>query len=212
MASWAQLVLQVQTDLQDALGVFHTDARVRDYLEDAELLLSMRRSLYEKTLILPLTSATPLYLIHSITGFADFIRPLRVTVNGVALRWTSLAAVGRLNRRWHRTPGPAESVFMIGSTILAFAPLPSEKSAQLTYLARAPVGNQNPVIDSQYHPTLKKYGEAICLAKEGSYDRAATALKEFLALASIERDARFLEGFAQRTANVTRTTERRAQD
>lgn len=210
MASWAQLVAQLQTDLTDPSGVFHTDTAILEYLKEAELLFILRRALYERTQTLLLDSLTPLYLIHSV--FPDFIRPLRVTVKGMPLRWDSFAAVGRLNSNWYRERGEVESVFMIGATILGFAPLPLETSAEITYLARPIINATVPTIETQYHPSLQKYAEAVSLAKEADYARAADALKEFLALANISRDNRFLEGFAQRSVSVTRQTERRAED
>lgn len=216
MATWSSLVARVQTDLADPTGVFHTTAAVRRYLEQAELLLSLRRSLYERTQTLTLTPVSPLYVIHSF--FPDFVRPLRVTIGGTALRWSSLAAVGRLNRQWYREMQEAESVFMVGRTILGFAPLADATSAEVTYLAAppttvsTPAAGTSPVIGSEWHQTMTKFAEAVALGKESSYARAAEALKEFLALVGVVRDKRFLEGLAQKPATPTREPERRAND
>jgi hypothetical protein len=210
MPTWAVLVAQVQADLQDRTGVFHTTAAVRTYLEQSELLLTLRRSLYERTQTLPLTSASPLYVIHTV--FPDFIRPLRVTINGVALRWSSLASVGRLNRQWYQERKEIESVFMVGTELLGFSSLPIETSAVVTYLA-LPGAGLSPMIGQEWHHTMLKYAQAVALVKEGEYGRAQGALSEFLALAGIERDSRFLEGLSQQPAqNNTRQVERKADD
>lgn len=217
MTTWATLLSQVQTDLTDPAGVFHDSTAIRRYLEQAELLLTLRRSLYERTQTLLFDTTIPLYPIHAI--FPDFIRPLRVTVAGVALRWSSLADVGRLNRAWWREFGEVESVFMVGKTLLGFAPLPDAVSAEVTYLAMppttisTPVAGTSPMIGTEWHVSLSKYAQAVALGKEGSYTRAAEALKEFFVRASITRDPRFLENLAQNTAQqVIRQPERSAND
>lgn len=216
MTTWVNLLATTQTDLTDSGGVFHSDGPVRSYLEQAELLLTLRRSLYERTQILQLNQQSPLYEIVSI--FPDFIRPLRVFVNGLPLRWTSLAAVGRLDETWFSRIGEAESVFMVGATILGFAPLPNTTTASITYLAlppttaSIPAAGASPVVGAEWHTMMQKYAQTIALAKEGEYQRAPVALKEFLDLANIERDPEFLEGLSQRTATTNRTTERKAND
>ncbi len=217
MATWTSLVDTVQVSLGDVDGIFHPTASVRRYLEQAELLLSLHRTLYERTQTLTFSSVSPLYLIHSF--FPDFIKPLRVTVNGVPLRWSSLAAVGRLNRHWLREMQATESVFMVGKTILGFAPLPEEASAEVTYLAAPPttlslpVSGKSPVIAEAWHQTMTDYAQAIALGKEAAYQRAAIAVKEFLAAVKIERDSRFLEGLAIKDAqHVTRQPTREAKD
>lgn len=217
MATWTELITNVQREVEDpSPGVFHVSFSVYRYLAHAELLLNLRRSLYERTQTLTLNSRSPLYAIHA--TFSDFIRPLRVTVNGKALRWSSLASVGRLNRKWYQEKGEAKSVFMVGKTLLGFAPFPDAVSAEVTYLAAplilsaVPAATVSPVIGAEWHHTMAKYAQALALAKEGSYVRAGNALKEFLALVAIERDSRFLEGLSQRSATATRTIERRAND
>ena len=214
MATWTSLITPLLVDLTDPTGIFHPTATIQRHLEHAELLLTLRRSLYERTQTLLLSSMTPLYTIH--TYFPDFIRPLRVTVAGVALRWSSLAAVSRLNRQWWIARAEPESVFMVGKTILGFAPFPDAESAEVTYLAAPPTSatpSASPVIDSKYHLTMKKYAEAVALGKEAEYQRAAAAMKEFMELANIERDERFLEGLSQNTAQRnTRQVERQAHD
>jgi hypothetical protein len=189
---------------------------VKSYVEQGELLLVLRRSLFEKTFTLTLNQASPFYEIHGL--IRDFIRPLRVFVNGRPLRWTSLAAVGRLEPEWFHTVKEAESVFMVGATILGFAPLPAATTAQMTYLAlpptstSTPVSSGTPVVNEEYQRVLMQYAKVVALTKEGEYTRAQAVLKDFLTLANIPRDPEFLEGLSQRTSNTTRTTERKAND
>jgi hypothetical protein len=217
MATWTDIIARLLVDLTDPNGVFHQGEDLRTYGEQAELCLTMRRALYERTRPLTFIPNTALYVTHAF--FPDFIRPLRVTVGGLALRWTSLAAVGRLHRDWMKEPGDPESVFMVGKTILGFYPAPDVPSCQITYLATpptrfsAPAAGASPIIDPKWHETLGYYMQAVALGKEGEYQRAATSLKEFLALAGVERDERFLEGLSQRTAqSKTRQVERMAHD
>lgn len=216
MPTFSALVSQSQIDTVDPTGVFHSDARVLSYLEQAELLLVLRRSLHEKTFTLTLHQQSPLYLIHAFCP--DFISPLRVIIKGKPLRWTSLAAVGRLNDQWFSKLGEAESVFMVGSTILGFAPLPASTTAQVVYLALPPSAaltvttGVSPVIGPEYQRLLMVYSQTVMLVKEGEYVRGQAKLKEFLALANISRDPEFLEGLSQRTPQTTRTTERKAND
>ena len=216
MSTWAELISLTQNLLQDPSGVFHSSTSLRTYGEHAELLLAFSRTLYERTQTLTFGD-TAVYNLHS--RFPDFIKPVRVTVNNIPLRWTSLAAVGRLHRDWRTRRGDAESCFLIGVTILGFSPLPLALNAQITYLAASPTllstpaAGTSPVIDQAWHVTIARYMEAISLAKEAQYQRAATALKEFLALAKIARDPKFLEGLAQRSAQTpTRQVTREAND
>ena len=215
MTTWTTLVSTVQDTLQDPTGVFHPTTTLQQYAEHAELLLSLHRSLYERTATLTFT-ASPVYVIHTL--FPDFVAPLRVTVSNVPLRWTSLAAVGRLHRNWRSRMDEAESCFMIGATILGFSPLPTATSARVTYLAApptlssTPASGTEPVIDPAWHTTMARYAEAIALAKESQYQKAGEALKMFLDLAKIPRDPRFLESLSQRSATTTKEPERTAND
>lgn len=197
--------------------MFHTSASIRRYMEQAELLLTLRRALYERTQPLTFQPNTPLYVIHNI--FPDFIRPLRVTIAGVALRWTSLAAVGRLDRGWSRDRKEGESFFMVGKTLLGFCPPPDAESCLVTYVAQppttvsTPAAAATPLIGTEWHESLPWYAMTVALAREGEYQRAAANFKEFIALAGVARDKRFLEGLATETAqNTTHTVERKAND
>lgn len=217
MSTYSDIITQLLVDLTDPTGVFHQRVDLQTYVEQSELLLALRRSLYERTQTLTFIPNTALYVIHAF--FPDFIRPLRVTIGGLALRWNSLAAVGRLHRDWMKEPGDPDSVFMVGKTILGFYPAPNAPSCRVTYLAApptrfsTPVAGGTPVLDPRWHETLGYYAQAVALGKEGEFARAAESLKTFLAQAGVERDERFLEGLSQREAqNTTRTVERGAND
>lgn len=208
MATFASLAIEVLRSVEDAGGIFHTTARVTEYLRAGESLLSMARGLVEKTGSLPLDGSYA-YRIHDV--FPDFIRPLRVSANGIVLVPTSLENVSLLDPFWNSVQDTPERWFMWGGTWLSIVPLAGATTATVTYLAVPSATVTTPTVQTQWHRTLTLFAQAICLAKEAQYGIAGEKLKEFLAEAGI-KDTRVLATSAQRPRKETDMPIKQAQD
>lgn len=214
MATWATLDLHTQRLLDDVMGSYGEEtsgqifrvADVRLHLEHAELLLALLRQLpgAEKTHDLLLTAGVPLYEIHMVQEqeFADFILPLRVRVNDLLMRPTSLASIVRLHPQWptNATGDAPQSFFMVGMNYLGFYPTPaSPLLAKVTYL-RTPPRNQtsgSPLIDSIWHEMLPLYSASVLLASEGKVAEATQFFERFAKAAGLNKDPRFQKGSEQ---------------
>jgi hypothetical protein len=201
--TWSTLETLTGRIINDTANVFHTQAVVRRNLEYAELFLAMARTFAEATGNLALSSGVPIYSIHS--TFADFIMPLRVTINDVQLRRTNLASLGRFKDTWFTSAGTPDSYFMVGATLLGFYPTPNASmTAKVTYLRVPPTGvggGSSPVIDSSFHEIMPHYASAILFAVEGDIERATEEMQLFLRMAGLERDFRFMPGAETRPAD-----------
>lgn len=213
--TWDAIVDSVQREVNDTAATMHTDSTVRRYAEWGESLLSIRRGLYEWTVSVQLQAGVPVYTIHSSTptpalstALPLFIRPLRIALNKVPLRPTSLATLSRATAKWWQERGTPESYFMIGGTLIGFFPVPAgTTTVEITFLCTTPtttttpppaVGT-SPVVADEWQTDLSRFAESICLAKGGEITKATEKLQEFLNAIGIKRDVRFLSGSAVKT-------------
>lgn len=207
MTTWTQLIQTTLTEIGEPEGIFHTAEDVQRYLEHGELLISINRVLVENTVPVVFPDAQPGYNIH--TFIPDFIWPLRMTANNVPLYESSFASYSRLRPDWPippvGSPSVPESYAMIGTTMIAFEPIPvGGVPVVITYLRQPPTSwttaaiGITPTIADQFQDSLHDYAKAICLGKEGQIQQAQAAMKRFMDTIGMPRDTRFLRGSATR--------------
>lgn len=183
MTTWAALQDNSQLLLDDTVGAIHSLSFILSHLEYGELFLSLTRGEYEKTGDLALIDARPSYTIHD--TFSDYIRTLRITINNVLLKRTTLATVSLLDPSFYSTPGVPEFYYSMGGTLLGFYPVPNDAFvAKVTYLAVPPNNISDtatsPYIQTLNHTLLPHYAAAIGLGREGDVERAIEHLKLFM--------------------------------
>ena len=208
MATWTALASQVQAETGDATGVFHDAVNVKNYLFQAELLLSTARALTEVTGTLTIAGQWA-YEIHSI--FQDLIRPLRIIVNDVVLTESSLENVSLLDPMWPLTTGQPEMWFMIGGTFLSFYPVPGAGTATILYLGVPSTTGTSPTVQANWQQVLTLFAEAVALGKETQLTMAQDKMKQFVEAMGI-RDIRLLDPWAVKPGKETATPVRAAND
>ena len=205
MSTFADIILDVQSTLDDEDGTFHTDANVQTYLEHGELFLSLSRFLVEKTVTFPLLANVPEY--NMLDTYPDWCWPLRVTIANFPVTEIKLDTVARVRPAWRTQRGTPENYIRLGHTMLAFVKPPSANmNAAITYLAcppttlSTPPAGVSPVIQDMWHAEIMAYGQLLGTAKEGQLQRTQDILKSIAENAGNKRDVRFLRDSTQRNA------------
>jgi len=199
--SWSTLIERTQRLIDDEDGLFHTETQVRVFLEQAELFVTIYRALGEETGDLSITSGTATYKIHN--TFSDFIAPLRVAINNVALQESHIAHLQALDANWNSTTGTPEFYYMIGGTIMGFYPVPNASfTAKVTRL-KVPDGATDkyapPSVDPVWHNLLPLYAASLALISEGKIsERVQGLMQQFMEAIGLRRDRRFMPGPVQK--------------
>jgi hypothetical protein len=214
--SWTGLIEKTQNLIDDESGLFHDPEELRTFLEQAELFITVFRVLGELTDNLSITSGTAVYAIHD--TFADFIAPLRITINNLALRETHIAQLKAIDASWYTTTGTPEFYYMIGGQLLGFYPVPNASfTAVITRLA-VPDGSIDkyapPSIDAIWHNVLPLYAACLALTADGKInERTQGLMQQFMDSVGLPRDRRFMPGSAQKeTANKKISDARRSSN
>ena len=201
--SWDTLITKTQNLIDDEDGLFHDPEELRKFLEQAELFITIFRVLGERTGNLSITNGTATYKIHD--TFADFIAPLRITINNLALRETHIAQLKAVDASWYTTTGTPEFFYMIGGQLLGFYPAPNTSfTAKITRLA-VPDGAVDkyapPSVDAIWHNVLPLYASCLALTADGkANERTQGLMQQFMDAVGLPRDRRFMAGEAQREA------------
>jgi hypothetical protein len=220
MPTWDALDTLALEYAHDSYGLTHTAATARTFLEAAELFVCASRGLAEETGNLSLSIGVPVYTIH--TTLADFIVPLRVTVNGTLIERSSLNAVLQTDPNWwdSHLPTAAPDVpfswFPLGGTLIGFYPTPkTSATAVFTYLQVPPTGQAggaSPLVPDEWHYILPHYASAILFAIEGQMGQATEEVQKFIAAVQGARSPRFMASAQQRSARATDVVVKQSED
>jgi hypothetical protein len=132
-----------------------TNAEVLNAVNEGYLLSSLLTLFLVKTASFPLASCW-----HQIRpALPDFLVPLRLSVNGVRIRPSTLTDLDGWNSAWQATAGPPSRYVTQGSNLLAITPQIGVALASMTY-AYSPVrlaAGDTPLLPAQYHPALVEH-------------------------------------------------------
>ena len=169
--------------LEDSLLQIHPLTFIQPMLEHGELFINLTRADYEKTGDLTLSLNTPTYVVHS--TLTDYIRALRVSIDNITLKRTTLASLATIDSSFYTTTGTPTLYYNIGATLLGFYPVPSGTfTAKVTYLAAPPTDvtdfTTSPKIQTLLHTLLPHYVASIGYAREGEVEKGIEQLKAFV--------------------------------
>jgi hypothetical protein len=153
------------------------------YVNEGQELFALLTLCLETTATLTLVGARTFSTLRS--SFPDFLCPLRLMIDGVRVRPSTLADLDAENDDWQSTAGTPTRYGTLGFSFYFVSPQPAiDTAASMTY-ARSPVqmvGDAFPEIPEPYHQSLVKYGIYRVKLKEGGQQlqRGMGQLNEFL--------------------------------
>jgi hypothetical protein len=175
-------------DLLDDDGTYYTPAEVLHALNVAQRVFCLLTFVLQTTFQFELTNGQALYTISS--QIPNFLKPLRVSYNGVRLIPETIHTLNLLNDAWQATPGPVTHYFQEGFDLLGIYPQPASGTNYLTFTyaaePQALVGqNDAPQIPAEQQIHLVDFACWWCRLKEGGAElqEATEYLKRFLGAA-----------------------------
>src|SRR5438128_4048561 len=208
------LITSIQKELQDTDGVFSTSDFLLRTLHDAVSLFSLAKGLQQEGVDVPLTPGVADY--YPLLTYPRWILPIRVAIAGRPLRPTTLASLTRLSPTWLTDcEEEPEEFTQMGCSVLLIHPSPlSPVTARVTALMVPPDLALSAPTTLAVHlaDALRLYVQAVALARESQYTRAAEKLKEVTDLLGLmsKRDTRFSADSKQRPAQTIDSPTREA--
>jgi hypothetical protein len=156
-----------ESDPANPISVSNTE--VLNAVNDGQMLASVLTLFLVKTVTFPLSGC----FHFPRTTLTDLIVPLRISVNGLRVRPSTITELDAWNPGWQATAGAPTRYCALGSNLLAVTPQ-ATVSAQFTY-AYSPVAltpGDTPVLPPAYHPALVSWTTYALRKKEGAQSLA----------------------------------------
>lgn len=166
----SQAVCQRIDEADPANPISVSNAEVLYRINEGYLFASLLTLFLVKTVSFPLTGMTWYTPRQTIP---DFLVPLKLTVNGIRLRPSTLTELDGWNSQWQATAGTPARYATLGSNLLAVSPQ-DPATMQLTYAA-SPVpltAGDTPLLPPAYHQALIEWGVYSARRKEGGQQLA----------------------------------------
>lgn len=201
-----EMIDRVIARLDEVAGapVYWLTQEICDALNEAQRFFCLLTLCLEKTANLAIAPATAYHKIisHPTTPIADFMLPLRATIQGRRLKTRTIHQLNLENPFWARTsdvaitfadlvtrgPKPTTHYAVLGCDLLAVYPQDDEGATlALTYAASPTLmtladTSVSPEIPVEYHPVLPEYAIYLLMHKVGGQEFAneIPRLKTFL--------------------------------
>jgi hypothetical protein len=142
--------------------VYYPTAEITAALNEANRFFALLTLGLEKTVPWVVAPGTLFTHMLQVSGFADWIVPLRIaSTTGAKIRPARLADLGSLDANWLASPGPPTRYVSLGADLVGLYSQPTASTTLNVTYARAPAGlavaGDIPEIPEEYHPRLVEY-------------------------------------------------------
>lgn len=168
---------------------YYTTAEINAALNEGYRLFCLLTLGLESTASWSVSANTPFTHMLPVTGFSNWIAPLRITDStGRKIRPARLADLESLDSGWRNSPGAPVRYTFLGADMIGLYKQPASGGTTLSVtFARGgstlSADGDTPEVPAEYHPRLVDYGVYRCRQGEGAQEfaKAMTYFESFMA-------------------------------